>query len=368
MQIHQGGTRSGKTYSILTALIEWCYLHQNWGWWITIVRKTFPALRSTAMRDFMDILEGQGWYNEAQHHKSEHWYFLFGNYVEFISVDQSQKVRGRKRQILFCNEANELTLHDWRQLTLRTTERIIIDYNPADEYHWIYEQVLTRADATFFKTTYLDNPYLDAATIKEIELLRDADENFWRVYGLGERGVSRATIYTHWKEVTDIPQGYKLHNYGLDFGFTNDPTAIVAVYTDGRGFLLDEIACATNLSNADIGRILNQRNPERHAVIADSAEPKSIAEIRGYGQNIIASQKGADSLRAGIQFLQSRPLLVTGRSTNVIKELRNYKWQEDTNGKVLNVPVDAHNHTLDAARYAVTFNQLRPNFGKYTLG
>jgi phage terminase large subunit len=159
-----------------------------------------------------------------------------------------------------------------------------------------------------------------------------------------------------------------LANYGLDFGYSADPTSIVAVYTDGNGFCFDEIAYANNMSNADIGRILNQRNPDRVMVVADSAEPKSIQEIRGYGQNIVASQKGADSVRSGIQFLQGKPMYITGRSTNMVKEIRNYKWQEDRNGKVLNVPVDANNHTIDAARYAATFNRLRPNFGKYVLG
>lgn len=368
IQVHQGGTRSGKTYSILRALIEWCYLHENWGWWITIARKTFPSLRGTAMRDFFEILEGEGYYNEEAHHKTENRYILFGNNIEFIGVDQPQKVRGRKRQILFCNEANELTLEDWRQLTIRTTERVIIDYNPSNEFHWIYEQVIPREDATFFKTTYQDNPFLDAATIREIDQLKDADENFWRVYGLGERGIGRATIFTHWKECNAIPQGYKLVNYGLDFGFSNDPTAIVAVYSDGQGFAFDEIAHATGLTNPEIARILNQHNPERALVVADSAEPKSIQEIRGFGQNIVAAKKGADSVRAGISFLQSKPMWVTGRSTNMIKELRNYKWQEDSNGKVLNVPVDAFNHTIDAARYGATFNQTRPNFGRYVMG
>jgi phage terminase large subunit len=368
IQVHQGGTRSGKTYSILQALIEWCYLHQNWGWWITIVRKTFPSLRSTAMRDFIEILQREGYYREKDHHRTEHWYSLFGNKIEFIGVDQPAKIRGRKRNILFANEADQLTIEDWRQLVVRTTDRIIIDYNPSDEFHWIYDQVIPRDDATFFKTTYLDNPFLDQATIDEIERLKDVDENFWRVYGLGERGMSRATIFTHWKEVADVPQGFKLANYGLDFGYSADPTSIVAVYTDGNGFCFDEIAYANNMSNADIGRILNQRNPDRVMVVADSAEPKSIQEIRGYGQNIVASQKGADSVRSGIQFLQGKPMYITGRSTNMVKEIRNYKWQEDRNGKVLNVPVDANNHTIDAARYAATFNRLRPNFGKYVLG
>ena len=368
IQVHQGGTRSGKTFSIITALIEWCWLHQNWGWWITMCRKTFPSLRATAMRDFFHILEREGWYDERFHHKTMHTYVLFGNHIEFIGIDQPAKVRGRKRNLLFVNECDQITLEDWRQLTLRTTDKVIIDYNPSSEYHWIYEQVIPRDDATFFQTTYLDNPYLTQSTIDEIERLKDVDENFWRVYGLGERGIGRSTIFTHWKEVDQPPEGYKLQSYGLDFGYTNDPTSIIAVYTDGRGFCFEEVCYATHLSNADIGKMLTARNQDRSPIIADSAEPKSIAEISGHGLNVLPSRKGPDSVRAGIQFLQARPMYVVGHSSNLIKELRNYQWQEDRNGRVLNVPIDSNNHAIDAARYAATFNQLRPNFGTYTMG
>lgn len=368
IQVHQGGTRSGKTFSILTALIEWCYIHRNWGWWITICRSTFPALRATAMRDFFEILEREGWYDDTFHHKTMHTYALFGNFVEFIGIDQPMKVRGRKRNILFVNEANQLNLEAWRQLTLRTTDKIIIDYNPSDEFHWIYEQVIPRDDASFFKTTYLDNPYLPESTIAEIERLKDVDENFWRVYGLGERGVSRATIFTHYSQVPKIPETYKLLCYGLDFGFTNDPTAIVAVYSDGTGFAVDELLYATHMSNADIAKALINREVGRSTIVADSAEPKSISEIHGSGLNVHPCRKGRDSIRSGIQYIQSRPLMITEGSVNLLKELRNYKYIEDKNGKLLNEPVDAFNHAIDAMRYAITFHQTNPNYQSYTLG
>ena len=374
VQVHQGGTRSGKTYSILQALIELCYENDNAGAVITIARKTFPAIRASVMRDFFQILEAEGLYNPALHNKSQATYVLFGNMVEFISVDQPQKVRGRKRDILFVNECNELTLEDWRQLTLRTTgipggPAIIIDYNPSDEFHWIYDHVLTRDDHTFFQTTYKDNPYLAPSTIAEIERLKQADENYWRVYGLGERGASRATIFTHWTQVEQVPDGWKLLCYGLDFGYTNDPTAIVGVYTDGEGFCLDEVCYAYGLTNAAISQTLRDAEVGRGTmVVADSAEPKSIDEIHGHGFNMHPARKGRDSVRAGIDYMRSRPLMVTARSVNGIKELRNYKWKEDKNGKQLNEPVDAFNHFIDAARYGMTFNQTNPNFGAYALG
>lgn len=336
---------------------------------LTICRKTFPALKASAMRDFFTILEKEGWYNPAHHNKMEGTYKLFGNLIEFLSVDQPQKVRGRKRDILFINEANEVALEDWRQLVLRTQDRIIIDYNPSDEFHWIYDHVIPRDDCEFFKTTYLDNPFLEQATIDEIEKLKDADENYWNVFGLGERGLSRTTVFSHWTEVDTIPEGWRLMNLGLDFGYTNDPTAIVAVYTDGEGFCLDEICYSTGLLNTDICNVLRSNGITRHeTIVADNAEPKSIDVIHGQGFNVYPCRKGRDSVRSGIDYMRSKPLMITSRSVNGIKELRNYKYKEDKNGKTLNEPVDLWNHFVDASRYAICFNLTNPNYGAYQLG
>jgi len=368
IQVHQGGSRSGKTFSIVQHIIEFCYHNEGAGAVITICRKTYPALRASVMRDFFEILEREELYLPSQHNKSQGTYMLFGNLVEFISVDQPQKVRGRKRDLLFINEANELNIEDWRQLLLRTTGRIIVDFNPSDEFHWLYD-VIERDDADFFQTTYLDNPFLEQAVIDEIERFKEVDENFWRVYGLGEKGVNRSAVLTHWKQVKEIPRDYKLMNYGLDFGYTNDPTAIVGVYTDGYGFCLDEICYATGLTNKAIADTLRLAGVQRaDTIIADCAEPKSIDEIHGHGFNIHPCRKGADSIRAGLDFLRSRPLLITEGSINGIKELRNYKFKEDKNGKILNSPVDAFNHFIDASRYAITFNQSNPNYSSYSLG
>lgn len=363
IQVHQGGTRSGKTYSILAGIIELCY--RNTGITVTIVRKTFPALRGSAMRDFFEILEREGAYDVTLHNKSEATYQLYGNLVEFISVDQPQKVRGRKRDVLFINEANEIALEDWRQLLIRTTGRAVIDFNPSDEFHWIYDHVIPRDDADFFQTTYKDNPFLAPEVVAEIERLQSVDANFWRVYGLGERGASQATIFTHWKECDQVKG--KLLAYGLDFGYTNDPTAIVAVYQDGDAFYFDELCYGHRMSNKDIADHLRRVVEGQGTVIADSSEPKSIDEIHGYGLNVHPARKGADSVRAGIQFLHAHPMFVTSRSTNLIKELRNYKWKEDKNGKQLNEPVDTFNHAIDALRYAVMFHQSNPNFGRYAI-
>ena len=374
IQVHQGGSRSGKTFSILQCIIELCHRNENAGAVITIARKTFPAVRASVMRDFFQILEKEEIYDVNLHNKSEATYVLFGNLVEFISVDQPAKVRGRRRNLLFCNEATELDLEDWRQLIMRTTGIVggptaIIDYNPSDEFHWIYDEVIPREDAAFFQTTYKDNPFLPESVVMEIERFKEADENFWRVYGLGERGASQATVFTHWKEIDQIPNEFKPLNYGLDFGYTNDPTAIVQTFTDGHGFAVDELCYATRLTNSDISKVLRDSGVTRSdVIICDSAEPKSIDEIHAHGFNTHGARKGKDSVKNGIQFLHSRPLLVTARSVNVIKELRNYKWKEDKNGKQLNEPVDSFNHAIDAMRYAITFNQTNPNFGSYAIG
>jgi phage terminase large subunit len=192
--VEQGGTRSGKTYNILLWVI-FHYSYYETDKTITICRKTFPALRASVMRDFFDILRSRDLYNENFHNKSSHEYYLNGNLVEFISLDQPQKIRGRKRDLLYINEANELTYEDWQQLILRTEGKAILDYNPSDAFHWIYDKVVPREDCAFYQTTYLDNPFLDAGVKAEIERLKDTDEDYWRIYGLGERGMSRATIF-----------------------------------------------------------------------------------------------------------------------------------------------------------------------------
>lgn len=371
IQVHQGGSRSGKTMSLLTHIIETCYFNEGSGSVITICRKTFPALRASVMRDFFEILEREDLYNAAFHNKSDSTYRLYGNLIEFISVDQSAKLRGRKREMLYICEANQLDLDDWRQLLLRTTGRILICFNPSDEFHWLYDDVIPREDCDFFQTTYKDNPFLEQSVIDEIERFKDVDEHFWKVYGLGERGVNKSAVLTHWKQVKQIPPEYKLMNYGLDFGYTNDPSCIVAVYTDGFGFCLDEICYSTGLTNEMLAKILIDSGvTSTDTIIADCAEPKSIDYLHAYGEglNIHACRKGADSVRSGLDFMKSRPLMITERSINGIKELRNYKYKEDRNGRILNAPVDLFNHFVDASRYAITFNQTNPNYGTYSLG
>lgn len=364
--VEQGGTRSGKTYNILLWLIL-SYCGKNRGRIITICRKTFPAVRATVMRDFLSILNNLNLYQEDSHNKSNAEYILNGNLIEFIALDQPQKVRGRKRDVLFCNEANELYYEDFRQLILRTTDFAILDYNPSDEFHWIYDQVIPRDDCAFHQTTYLDNPFLEETVKDEIERLKLVNPDYWRIYGLGERAVSRSTVY-RFQTLRDIPDTAKHLAYGLDFGYSNDPTAMVQVFKDADNLYLREVLYETGLTNQDIGQRLREMGFSRSDVVwADSAEPKSIEELHRMGFNVKPASKGKDSLPYGIDLLRRHILYWEETSNNGIREMRSYKYIEDKNGNLTNTPIDEHNHLLDALRYAVMSTLSRPNYGKYSI-
>jgi|TARA_R110000744_G_scaffold171899_1_gene290409 phage terminase large subunit len=363
--VEQGGTRSGKTYNILLWIIfEYCTNHRNKV--VTICRKSFPSLRATVLRDFIGILQSYNMYKEINHNKSNSEYHLYDNLIEFISLDQPQKIRGRKRDLLFINEGNELYLEDWQQLIFRTQERIVIDYNPSDEYHWIYDKVLPREDCDFFKTTYLDNPFVGDSIKEEIERLKYTDEQYWQIYGLGERAASRSTIFKY-SEVNSIPIDSNLLAYGMDFGYTNDPTTLISVYTKGHNLYIKEHLYRTQMTTKDINDFLKDEKLQRNPIYADSAEPRLISELRGMGHNIFSSIKGKDSVNAGIDLLRRYKIHITSDSSNAIQEFRNYKWKEDRSGKLINVPEDKHNHLIDPCRYATYSILSRPNFGKYTL-
>ena len=359
----QGGTRSSKTYSLCQLFIVRAL--QETGKTFTICRKTLPALKGTAYRDVLNILRELDLYREENHNKSNLSYTLNGNLIEFISVDQPQKIRGRKRNYLWCNEANEFTYEDWQQLILRTTEKIYLDYNPSDPYSWIYEKVITRDDCTFIKSTYLANPFLDDDTIAEIERLRDLDPDYWRVYGMGEIGTVQTMIFRDF-QLVDETQG-ALIGYGLDFGFTNSPTALVEVRRQDDNLYIKELLYKKRLTNTDLCKKLLDLNINKQAeIIGDSAEPKSIEEIYRNGYNIKPANKGA-GIHLGIDIMRRYKLHITKDSTNAIKEFRSYKWATDKNGDVLNTPVKVNDHLIDATRY-LCLNKLSVNHsGKYYI-
>jgi phage terminase large subunit len=363
--IEQGGTRSGKTYNILMWII-FDYCAKNRGKIITICRKTYPALRATAMRDFFEILKTNGLYDENLHNKSSSEFKFKGNVIEFISLDKPTKIRGRKRDLLYVNEANEITFEDWQQLIFRTTGRIILDYNPSDEFHFIYDKIKPRDDVDFFITTYKNNPFLSDEIISEIERLKDIDPNYWKVYGLGEVGASQSIIFRV-QDCADIPETATFLSYGMDFGFTNDPTTLVEIWKQGDDLFLKELLFKTGLTNRDIDSHLRLLGVERKEIYADSAEPKSIEELYRMGWNIKPATKGQGSINIGIDMMKRYKIHITRDSLNMIKEFKNYKWAEDKNGVILNVPVDMFNHTIDAVRYGLYDKLARPNYGKYAI-
>tara|TARA_R100000900_G_scaffold40894_1_gene33446 strand:+ start:349 stop:1452 length:1104 start_codon:yes stop_codon:yes gene_type:complete len=365
--VNQGGTRSSKTYSLAQLIILKALQEQ--GKVYTICRKTLPALKSSAYRDFFNILEHHNLYNPNKHNKSELTYKLNNNLIEFISVDMPDKVRGRQRNVLWINEATEFTMEDFVQLSLRCTENIYLDFNPSDPYSWIYDKVMNRDDCTFIKSTYLDNPFLPEETIKEIERLKQLDSNYWQIYGLGDMAQPTETIFRQFEIVNEVPKNANIIALGMDFGYTNDPTAIVEVFKLNDDLYINELLYNKGLTNQDIATKLRELNiSNRTEIIYDSAEPKSGEEIRRMGFLMYPAKKGADSINMGIDILRRFKLHITKNSTNALNEFKYYKWLTDKNGQIVNKPsTNQQDHIIDAVRY-VALNKLMTNYsGKYYI-
>ena len=364
--INVGGSRSTKTYSILQLLIVKA-LESSEPLVISIVRKSFPSMRITVLRDFFDILKHLDLYTADNHNKTENTYQLNNTLIEFFSIDDSQKRRGSKRDILFINEANELTYEDFFQLNIRTSQQIFLDFNPSEQF-WYNDKLQNRDDITIIHSTYKDNPYLNEDQVQEIERLQFTDLQYYQIYALGEFAGSMDLVYTY-IPVDDIPTNLaKLVSLGLDWGYSNDPTAVVEIWKHNDAIYLNELIYQTNMTNQDVCGMLDEYGVDKYVeIIADSAEPKSIEEVRRMGFNIKPAHKGPDSILNGIDILKRHRIHVTKQSVNLIKELNNYKWITDKNGNKLNKPVDMFNHALDAVRY-VALNKLREgNVGKYNI-
>jgi len=356
--VNQGGSRSGKTYSILQLLILVKAFEEK-NQVFSIVRKSMPALRATAMRDFFDIIRTHDLYDQRNHNKTENTYVLNENLFEFMSLDQPQKKRGAKRTFLFLNKANELSLEDWIQLSMRTEKQIFIDYNPSMDEHWIYETVIPREDCTYIHSTYLDNiQFLPEEVVREIENLKTIDKNYWRIYGMGEIGQIKGLVLTNWEPVETFPEECQWISYGMDFGFTNDPTVIVKVGMHGGEIWVDELLYSRGLTNQDIVTAMVKLTISKGDDIIADNQPQSIYEIRKEGFNIRPTFKGPNSIITGIDILKRFRINVTKRSVNLIRELKNYKWKEDAMGNSMNQPVDKFNHAIDAMRYVCIDKKL----------
>jgi phage terminase large subunit len=369
IRIVQGGTSSSKTFSIIPILID--YAIKNPYSEISIVSESIPHLRRGAIKDFVKIMIWTKNYIDGRFNRSNLIYnFSNGSYIEFFSVDQPDKLRGARRDVLFINECNNVTFDSYQQLAIRTKKHIYLDYNPTSEF-WVQTELINDEDSDIVILTYKDNEALDPSIIKEIEKAREKAAtstywaNWWKVYGLGELGSLEGVIFKDWKQIDSLPQDAKLLGYGLDFGYTSDPSACVGLYRYNDGYILDEVLYRTGMLNRDI---YNHCKGRDGLFIADSAEPKSIAELQGYGMQVIPASKGKDSVIHGIQLLQGVELYVTSQSINLIKELRNYVWEKDRFGNtVANVPIDGYNHLIDAARY-VAQRYISKSHGIYSLG
>jgi phage terminase large subunit len=351
--VNEGGARSGKTFGTMQVLIY--YAFNNPGTKITVVSHSLPHLKKGALRDFLDIMDDWGWYDEAEHNMSDNVYHFPDNaYIEFFGLEDAGKARGPGRHILFINEANLIGKALFDQLDMRTTGKVIIDLNPADFDCWCY-QVADSQDAIKIHSTYLDNPYLTVPQINVIESYKEADELMWQVFGLGLRGTSKEQIYTHWKLCNEIPDGQVF--YGLDFGY-NVPSALIAITIHDGAAYVKQMLYKTRLTTNDLVSEIQWLGINPYSeIFCDAAEPKTIEELYRAGYNVKAADK---DVTEGIRKVKSLPLYVHKDSTDLIAELKKYKWMVDKNDKVLDEPDKAagHDHACDAMRYAI-FTKLK---------
>ena len=361
--VHQGGSRSGKTYAICQYLIYLLTTREQ-RLVITIARKTLPALKGSVFRDFMEIAEMVGITYFAEINKADLTFKYKNHLVEFISLDNEMKVRGRKRTHCFLNEANEFYLEDFNQLSLRTTEKMILDFNPSDVIHWIYSDICTRDDCDTYITTFEDNAFLDPEIKKEILRMKDRDADRWRVYGLGERATFKeGQIFDNWKWIDYnefLDKDSCEVTYGLDWGYSNDPTAIVEVRRKNDKLYVHELLYKKGLTNQDIHNEIKNLGLEEEIFICDSAEPKSLEDMKRLGLYCKPSIKGAGSVMNGIQIIKEYDVFASKQSKNLLQEYQYYIWESNKDGQTINkIKQNGMDHLMDAFRYAVTTGLAR---------
>lgn len=372
IKVNRGGTRSSKTRSIAQLSVLWLFTGQisreriiGKGVWST-VRKYSTTLDATVIRDFEEELEKQNLYAAVQHNKTKRTYIYGGRMVEFFGADDEKKLRGAKRNILYCNEANELEFKtQFFQLLIRTEDDVFIDFNPDDENVWINTELEQKRahdmkDVEVIVSTYKDNTFLPLSLIKEIEYLEKTDPEFWKIYGLGQYGKVFGQIFENYTIVDKIPEDATFIANGGDFGFTNDPTATIEVYKQNGELWVNQLIYQRQMTNPDIANRLKELKKDREETIFDSSEPKSIKELQNLQINVVPAEKGADSIRNSIDILKRYKINITANSVDLIKEIKTYKWVLDKSANPTQVPVDFNNHAIDALRY-VALNKLANN-------
>jgi phage terminase large subunit len=344
--INEGGSRSSKTYSLCQLVIIYCL--QNNHKVVSVIRKTFPALRATVLRDFIEILKELNIYSVEDHNKSEHIYtFPNGSIVEFFSVDDEQKIRGRKRDIAWCNEANELYFDDFTQLNMRTESKLIFDYNPSESTSWLYE--LPQDESIMIKSTYKDNPFLPQSIRTQIEDLKRTDEALYQIYALGEKAISKSNIYSQWSFVAHRPARFVKYVYGLDFGY-NHPTALMRVYYCDNDIYIEPVIYESYLTTTMLIEKLGSLGIEQTvSILADYSRPEIIQEMNIAGYDVINANK---VVKKGIDNLKTFGVICQDDKA-LRREYENYKWKK-VGDFITDEPVKLFDDAMDAIRYATT--------------
>jgi len=351
LRILQGGTSASKTISVLLFLIHLSQSDKEKKL-TSIVAESIPHLKRGALRDFKNIMQTHHYWKDDLWNATDSIYtFETGSQIEFFSSDNGDKLRGARRDRLFINECNNVTFDAFEQLEVRTKDFIYLDYNPTNEF-WVFSEIIAfRTDYELEILTYKDNEALSKEIVLSIEQ-RANRPGWWKVYGLGQLGEVDGKIYKDWQIIDEIPHEARLERRGLDFGYSNDPSSIVDIYKWNGGFIFDEILFQKGMSNRQIADVLLATNAQT-LTVADSAEPKSIDELKMYGCTVIPANKGQGSVSQGIQFVQAQRIWITRRSANILHEYRNYLFKTDKNGKILNEPEHQFSHSMDAIRYGL---------------
>jgi len=354
IKVIQGGSSAGKTIAILILLIDRCIKEP--GLEVSVVSESIPHLRRGALRDFLKIMKETGRYIGQNYNKTLLRYeFSNGSYMEFFSADVEEKLRGGRRQVLYINECNSIQYESYLQLAIRTSNEIYLDYNPSTKF-WVNSEVIGQKDTDFIVLTYKDNEGLPDEVISMLESNRERAktssywENWCKVYLDGETGNIEGTIFSDYEIIDKIPEDARLLGWGIDFGFSHDPAAVIGLYKYNDDIIADEVIYRTGLINSELASLMKQYDVSGE-VFADSAEPKSIQELRRFGFQIKAVEKGRDSVNYGIQILQQKHILVTRRSNNLLDELSKYSWKKNRDGGYEKTPVDSNNHAIDGLRY-----------------
>jgi len=373
IKVIQGGSSAGKTIAILILLIDKCI--KTPGLEVSVVAETIPMIRKGALKDFLKIMKETGRFIPTNYNKTLLRYeFSNGSYMEFFSADSEEKLRGSRRTTLYVNECNNITYDAYLQLSIRTSGEIFLDYNPSSKF-WINTEVIGQPETDFIILNYKDNEGLPESVINMLESNREKAKtssywsNWCRVYLDGETGQIEGTIYTDYEIIDKIPDEARLIGYGLDFGFSVDPAALIAVYKYNDDIVVDEVIYQTGLLNSDLAKLMKTYNVSGE-IFADSAEPKSIQELKRFGFQVKPVEKGRDSINYGIQILQQKHMMVTRGSKNLLDEFSKYMWKKNHDGGFDTTPIDAYNHGCDALRYLamMKLGQRKENISKPQVG